>query len=180
MSFATVSFFLVTMLAIGSLTDIRTNRIPNLLTLPFALGGMAFNATANGMDGFLFSLAGCAAGIGFLIIPYLMSGMGAGDVKLMGAVGSFLGAKETFEAFLLIALFGGIYSVALIVIRRDVFKGFFNEKLLALSSMVMLRQYVPIEIENTGQKPRLKYGVAIALGTIMYLLTKALGVKFFI
>jgi hypothetical protein len=45
--------------------------------------------------------------------------------------------------------------------------------------MVLLRQYIPIETGNTGQKPRLKYGVAIAFGTITYLLTKALGIKFF-
>ena len=98
----------------------------------------------------------------------------------MGAVGSFLGAKATFDAFLFIALAGGIYSLAIILIRRDVFKGFFSEKLLVLSSMVMLRQYVPIQTESSGQKPRLKYGVAIAFGTITYLLTKALGIKFFI
>jgi prepilin peptidase CpaA len=101
-------------------------------------------------------------------------------VKLMGAVGAFLGAKATLGAFLFTALAGGIYSLALILIRRDVFKGFFSEKLLIISSMVLPRQYVPIETGNTGQKPRLKYGVAIALGTITYLLTKALGVKFFI
>jgi hypothetical protein len=46
--------------------------------------------------------------------------------------------------------------------------------------MAMLRQYVPIQSENSGPKPRLKYGVAIAFGTITYLLTKALGIKFFV
>jgi prepilin peptidase CpaA len=174
------NFFLLTMLAIGSLTDIRASRIPNLLTLPCALGGMAFHTFNVGMDGFLFSLAGWGAGVGLLILPYLMSGMGAGDVKLMGAVGSFLGAKATFEAFLIIALFGGVYAIAIILIRRDAFKGFFSEKLLVLSSMVMLRQYVPIQADSSEQRPRLRYGVAIALGTITYLLTKALGIKFFV
>ena len=109
-----------------------------------------------------------------------MGAMGAGDVKLMGAVGSFFGAKATLGAFLFIALVGGVYSLAIILVRRDVFKGFFSEKLLVLSSIVMLRQYVPIETGNTRQKPRLKYGVAIAVGTISYLLAKAFGIKFFI
>ena len=169
-----------TLLALCTATDIRANKIPNFITMPFAVLAVIVHSLSSGLDGFLLSTAGMATGIGLLILPYIMSGMGAGDVKLMGAVGSFLGAKATFEAFILIAFAGGIYSLALILIRRDVFKGFFSEKLLVLSSMVMLRQYVPIQTESSGQKPRLKYGVAITLGTIAYLLTKALGIKFFI
>lgn len=140
---------------------------------------LVFYSTANGLDGFLFSATGMATGIALLVLPYIMGGMGAGDVKLMGAVGSFLGAKATLAAFIFIALAGGVYSLAIMLVRRDMFKGFFGEKLLVLSSMVMLRQYAPIQTERSGQKPRLKYGVAIAFGTITYLVTKALGIKFF-
>ena len=175
-----INYFLVTLLALCAASDIRSNKIFNIVTVPFAISAVALHTFNNGLDGFLFSTAGMATGIALLVIPYIMGGMGAGDVKLMGAVGSFLGAKATLGAFLFIALAGGIYSLALILIRRDVFKGFFSEKLLVLSSMVMLRQYVPIQTESSGQKPRLKYGVAIAFGTITYLLTKALGIKFFI
>lgn len=178
MSFAATNFFLVIMLAIGSFTDIKASRIPNLLTIPSALTGLTFNIVADGLDGFLFSLGGCAAGIGLLVIPYAMRGMGAGDVKLMGAVGSFLGAKAAFEAFLIAALFGGIYALALILIRWDVFKEFFCKKLVLLYSMVLLRQYVPIQIESSGQMPRLKYGVAIAFGTTTYMVLKSIGIKF--
>jgi prepilin peptidase CpaA len=175
-----IIYFLATLLALCAISDIRENKIFNIVTIPFTISAVALHTFNNGLDGFLFSTAGMATGIALLVIPYIMGGMGAGDVKLMGAVGSFLGAKATLGAFLFIALAGGIYSLALIIIRRDVFKGFFSEKLLVLSSMVTLRQYVPIGTGNTGQKPRLKYGVAITLGTIAYLLTKALGIKFFI
>jgi prepilin peptidase CpaA len=108
-----------------------------------------------------------------------MGGMGAGDVKLMGAVGSFLGAKATLEAFILIAIAGGLYSLAIILIRHDVFRGFFTEKWILLSNMVMLRQYIPVVTESSGQKPRLKYGVAIAFGTITYVLLKLFGINLF-
>jgi prepilin peptidase CpaA len=147
--------------------------------MPFAACGIFLYSFSNGIDGFIFSILGIAAGIGLLIIPYMMGGMGAGDVKLMGAVGSFLGAKATFEAFIFIALAGGVYSLLLILSRRDVFRGFFSEKLMILSNIAMLRQYMPLNSENSSQKPRLKYGVAIAFGTITYLLLKSLGIKFF-
>jgi prepilin peptidase CpaA len=175
-----INYFLITLLALCAASDVRSNKIFNIVTVPFAITAVALHTFNNGLDGLLFSTAGMATGIALLVIPYIMGGMGAGDVKLMGAVGSFLGAKSTLCAFFFIALAGGIYSLSLILIRRDVFKGFFSEKLLVLSSMVLLRQYIPIETGNTEQKPRLKYGVAIAFGTITYLLTKALGIKFFI
>jgi prepilin peptidase CpaA len=174
-----INYFLAALLALCAVSDIRSNKIFNIVTIPFAISAVALHAFNNGLDGLLFSTEGMATGIALIVLPYIMGGMGAGDVKLMGAVGSFLGAKATLGAFLFIALAGGIYSLALILIRRDVFKGFFSEKLLVLSSMVMLRQYVPIQTESSGQKPRLKYGVAIAFGTITYLVTKALGIKFF-
>jgi prepilin peptidase CpaA len=175
-----INYFIVTLLALCAASDIRSNKIFNIVTVPFAISAIALHSFNNGIDGFLFSTAGMATGIALLALPYVMGGMGAGDVKLMGAVGGFLGAKATLGAFLFIALAGGIYSLALILIRRDVFKGFFSEKLLVLSSMVLLKQYVPIQTESSGQKPRLKYGVAIAFGTMTYLLTKALGITFFI
>jgi prepilin peptidase CpaA len=175
-----IRYFLVALLAISALSDVRTNKIPNIVTIPFALFAIVFFFYSNGLDGFLFSMAGLATGMGLLLIPYMMGGMGAGDVKLMGAVGSFLGAKATFAAFILTALSGGIYSIALMLIHRGTFKGFFKEKLLALSVMVTLKRYIPIQTEISGQKPRLKYAVAIAFGTIAYLIVNALGIKFLI
>ena len=175
-----VNYFLVTLLLFCAAFDVGRNKIPNIVTIPFAIFAVALHSSNYGMDGFLFSTAGLATGIALLVIPYIFGGMGAGDVKQMGAVGSFLGAKATLSAFLFIALAGGIYSLALMLIHRDVFKGFFSEKLLVLSSMVRLGQYVPNQTESSGQKPRLKYGVAITLGTITYLVLKSLGIKLLI
>jgi prepilin peptidase CpaA len=173
-----INYLLVALLATSAVSDVRANKIPNIVTVLFAVTAVAVHSFNRGFDGLLLSIAGLAVGIGLLLIPYLMGGMGAGDVKLMGAVGSFLGAKATFEAFLLVALLGGIYSVALILIRRDVFKGFFSGKIILLSSMVMLKQYVPLRMETSGHKPRLKYGVAIALGTITHLVLKSFDISF--
>jgi prepilin peptidase CpaA len=176
-----IRYFLAVLLVLSTWSDVLSKKIPNVLTMPFSACAIILHSYTEGMDGFLFSTAGMAVGIGLLIVPYILSGMGAGDVKLMGAVGAFLGAKATLEAFIFIALAGGVYSLALILFRRDAFKGFFGEKLMVLSSMVMLRQYVPLQTqtESSGQKPRLKYGVAIAFGTIAYLLLNSFGIKFF-
>ena len=175
-----INYFLVTLLALCAGSDVRTNKIPNIVTIPFAACAIALHTFNNGLDGFLFSTAGMATGIALLVIPYIMGGMGAGDVKLMGAVGSFLGAKATLGAFLFIALAGGVYSLAIILIRRDVFKGFFSEKLLVLSSMVMLRQYVPIQTESIRPKaaPEIRRGDCFRNDNVSF--DKSAWNKFFI
>jgi prepilin peptidase CpaA len=170
---------LLILLLFAVYTDSKSNRIPNYLTLSGMIAALFLHSSASGFNGFLLSVGGILLGFGILMIPYLMGGMGAGDVKLMAAVGGFLGAKATFEAFLLIAVAGGVYSIALILISRNHFKGFFREKLMFLYSIVMLGQLFPIQTESSGQKPRLKYGVAIAFGTITYLMVGSFGFKFF-
>jgi prepilin peptidase CpaA len=170
----------LTILILSAIIDLRTQKIPNIITYSSMLAALCLHTANNGMSGLIFSLKGIAAGIALLIVPYMMSGMGAGDAKLMGVVGSFLGAKATFEAFLLIGVCGGVYSVALILIRREMFKGFLSEKIVLLTSIVLLKQYKPLETKTSRQRPRIKYGVAIAFGTITYLFLKSVGIKLFV
>ncbi len=174
-----VNTLLIGMLAFASWTDIRESRIPNALTFPGALCGIALNAAASGVDGFFFGLWGWALGVGLLLVPYLLSGMGAGDVKLLGAVGGFLGPRAVFEAFLVSALVGGLYAVALVLLRREAFQGVFRERIAALYAAAATRSAAPLAIETTRGRPRLRYGLAIALGTSTYIAFKACGVALF-
>jgi prepilin peptidase CpaA len=164
-------------LLFSALIDLRSHRIPNYLTLPGMIAALALYSFANGFDGFLFGLKGIAVGIGVLLIPYLLGGMGAGDAKLMGAVGGFLGAKGVLGAFLLTAVIGGIY--ALLTIFRsnfnNYFKGFWQRNLTFLSKRV----YIPEPEDGLSKRPRLCYGLAIALGTGSYLLINFMGYGFF-
>lgn len=170
------TIFLFAVLLSACWTDIRASRIPNLLTLPAAAAGIAFHAAASGLDGFFFGLWGWAVGVGLLFVPYLLSGMGAGDVKLLGAVGSFLGPKAVCEAFLVSALFGGLYAVLLIVLRREAFQGGFRERFSALYAAAATRSAAPLALEAARGRPRLRYGLAIALGTVTYIVYRAYGI----
>jgi prepilin peptidase CpaA len=101
--------FLGGVLLLAAIYDHRSQRIPNLLTYPTMVIGLAYHCLTSGLDGLLLSAGGLALGIGIFILPYLMGGMGAGDAKLMGAVGSILGPRGVFIAFLFTSLVGGIY-----------------------------------------------------------------------
>ena len=140
-----------------------------MLTLPSILIALVYHTISSGTGGLLFSLAGLGAGIGLLILPYLMGGMGAGDAKLMGAVGAYVGARGVFIAFLFTAVAGGLYALLLLILKRQYFKGFLKSKLETLKTYIYTRQYIPDVIPEKKHRPRLCYGVAIALGSIAYI-----------
>ena len=172
-------FFLTVLLATAAAVDLRSQRIPNIVTFPSMLIALAYNAAINGAEGLLFSASGIAAGIALLIIPYLMGGMGAGDAKLMGAIGGILGAKAVFFAFFSIAAVGGIYALIIVAVYRSHFRGFFSRQFNALVNFILIRKYVPATEGNGKNKPRLCYGLAIALGTGIYLILETAGYQFF-
>ncbi len=93
-------------------------RSPTFLTLPSIGVGLFYYTLSQGASGFVFSLSGTLLGIGLLIVPYLMGGMGAGDAKLLGSVGAILGPKGVFIAFLFTAIAGGIYAIILLGMNR--------------------------------------------------------------
>ena len=175
-----MEFFLLILLLIllisTACVDLAKHKIPNKITFPAIITALLCHSIFSGWEGILFSLGGIAAGIALLIVPYLMGGMGAGDAKLMGAIGAIIGAKAAIVAFLFSALAGGVYAIVLILIRRDHFRGFFGEISATVINLLIFRKYFP-QPENSVRenRPRLCYGLAIALGTGFYIALKLSG-----
>lgn len=167
-----IPFLLLSALLITAATyDIRFGKIPNLLTLPSMAIAIFFYTLTEGPQGFLMSVGGAGLGISLMLIPYLMGGMGAGDAKLMGAVGGLLGPKGVVIAFLLTALVGGVYALGVLVCY-----GGFGETLTRYGQMLKVFfmtgkvNYVPPSANEI--RPRMRYGIAIALGTMIAVLMK--------
>jgi len=160
-----IFLFLTAVLLIAAISDIRSQKIPNLLTYPVMLVSIIYHTVISGVDGFLFSIEGIGLGIVLLIVFYLMGGMGAGDVKLMGAVGGLLGPKGVFLAFIFTAIAGGIYSLSLLA-----FHGALLETLKGYGTMAktfcLTRSFAYLPTPNRKIKPMLRYGAVIAIGTL--------------
>ena len=156
-------------LSISVITDFRTQKIPNLITFPAIIVALMYYFFTNGIDGVVFSALGIVTGIALLIMPYMLGLSGAGDAKLMGAVGAVLGSKSAFVAFLLTAIVGGLYAIILILTNQKQFKGFLKKQLITLKLFILTREFIPDPVEENSKKPKLCYGVAIALGTFIYL-----------
>jgi prepilin peptidase CpaA len=113
------------------------------------------------------SSEGLFLGMAFLIVFYFMGMMGAGDVKLLGAVGSILGPAGVFKAFLFTAIVGGIYALIVLAYHGQLV-GFM--KRIALSLKLSLLTRGPTLLPNEGKaSPILCYGIAIAIGTSLSL-----------
>ncbi len=108
--------FLLVSIAFG--TDIRNMRIPNWLPLTFAPAGLLLHALDSGMNGLLHAVMGMAAGFLPLLALYAFGGIGAGDVKLFGAAGAWLGWLAVTELMLYSFLYGGIGGAAYLIARR--------------------------------------------------------------
>ena len=163
--------FLTVVLLTAVTTDLRSRRIPNWLVYPSMVVGIVYNTWVGGINGLFFSLQGLGLAVLLLVFFYIAGGMGAGDVKLMGAVGSFLGPLDLFRAFLYVALVGGIYAL-IIIIRVDGFKGAIKRSGLMIVNLYSKITYKPVCISCTEREetPALYYGVAIALGTFLSML----------
>lgn len=158
--------FLVIVLVVAAVTDLRFQRIPNVLTFSTMIAALAYHGVNGGKEGLLFSAQGLGSGVAILILPYLMGGMGAGDAKLMGAVGAVLGPRGVFIAFLFTAIVGGIYGLLLLMARPEYSKGLIKRWGAVLKAFVYFNQFIYISSVETQRKPKLCYGVAIAVGTI--------------
>jgi prepilin peptidase CpaA len=170
--------FLSAVLILAAIHDIRVQKIPNALTYLTMIAALAYHGVTGGIEGFLFSAKGLGLGVAILILPYLMGGMGAGDAKLMGAVGAVLGPKGVFIAFLFTAIFGGVYALTLLLAHRENLKGWIMRWGTMLTTFLYLRQFIYIPSNNSNNRLKLYYGLAIAAGTISSIFWRVSGHEF--
>lgn len=126
LSSSILAICVVAFTSIAAVWDMRTHRLPNWITVPALLSGIAFHIVRGACDGdswhagawsgLIFTVAGFAVGFLPLLVLWLVGGGGAGDVKLMGAVGAWLGAEMTFYTYILSVLTAGLVSLLLLAV----------------------------------------------------------------
>jgi prepilin peptidase CpaA len=109
----------ILLLVIGAVWDIRTRRIPNLLTFGGAIVGGIANIAISHQDGLFNSVIGWGLGIALLFIPFIIGGIGGGDVKLLGAAGAWGGPLFVVHAAFYSALAGSVVSFGFLLYRRE-------------------------------------------------------------
>jgi prepilin peptidase CpaA len=115
-----VNGLLVGALGRAVVTDIRARRIGNRVTYPAMLAGLIANAVGSGGPGALHSALGWLLGLGIMLIPFVLGAMGAGDVKLMAAIGALKGPEFVLAAALYASIAGGLIAICYVVKQRRV------------------------------------------------------------
>jgi prepilin peptidase CpaA len=153
-------------------TDLRSRRIPNVLTFGASAAAVLFGAVSGGLAGAGWSLAGWAVGCAVFMPWFLLGGMGAGDVKLLAALGAWAGPSAAVWMALYAGIAGGVFAVVVSLMR-----GYFAEMVRNLWSLLMFWRIAGIQPHpeialNAGRGPRLPYAVPIAVGAAAVLWLK--------
>ena len=157
---------LVVLLGLSCWFDLRERRIPNGLTVAgavVALGlrlGLGWGAAGSGLVG-----AGLAVAVA--LVPFTLGLLGGGDVKLLGAVGAFLGTERLFGALLLVAVAGAVLALVEAVRRRALAHVLANTYSFAKQWVLFRGAGVTPTLESPGVMS-VPYGVAIAVGTLVW------------
>ncbi|WP_272701617.1 A24 family peptidase [Desulfovibrio sp. Fe33] len=162
-----ITIALATALVTASVTDLKNQRIYNWLTFPLIIAGFATHTVFGGYAGLKFAAGGFALGFVAMAIPYFMGVMGAGDVKLMAGIGAWLGLDATLTAFLFTCIAGGVYALAVLAFNPEILKRVLRNIVATFSVFMVSRRFdfAPVTAENA--MPRLCYGLAIAVGTVV-------------
>ncbi|SEA83794.1 prepilin peptidase CpaA [Thalassobacillus cyri] len=154
-----LDIFLLIILSICVITDIKNRKIYNKVIYPALLITFIFHFAAGGWTGLSHSFLGFLIGFSILLIPYMLGGMGAGDVKLLALIGAIKGGAFVFQSFLYIALIGALMAGMILIFRRGMLKSI-GYYMASLRGGVKL----PGGISRGSLTATYPYGVAIALG----------------
>jgi prepilin peptidase CpaA len=157
-----LNILLLAFLALAAGADLLKHRIPNVLTAPAVATGLLLHTLTGGQEGMLLALTGTAAGLAALLPFYLLRGMGAGDVKLMAVVGSFLGPLGALHAAALTLVLGAVLGVGVLVSRRIAL-------MRAPAARLAWGLPEPATAQTSIRTEKFPYAVAIAGGTVLFM-----------
>ena len=161
---------------VAAYIDGKELRVPNKLTYPMIIAGWIYSMIAYGMAGegwyvgLGWSLAGTAVGLATLLPAYAIGGMGAGDVKMMAAIGAWVYCETTFYAFCVSAIVGAVLAVIMILSAKQTTKHA-NQFMFILNEIMTVRNpetLATIATERKSSMRLLPYGIPIAIGTVIY------------
>ena len=149
-------------LLVATVVDLRTRRIPNWLTGTMAIAGLGLAALGWGSVSVGAAMLGCVVGLVLMLPGHVLGATGAGDVKLMAAVGTLLGPLVVVNAVLFTAIAGGVLAVTVAIQRRRL-----ALTLAGTGRMIAAPSDIKGEIASGVPASRFAYGPAVAAGSML-------------
>lgn len=153
----------------AALIDVKAARIPNALTMPGVLLGLVAHGVWSGGLGWTSALAGAAVGLAVFFPFFALGGLGGGDVKLMAALGAWIGWRDVVSTALYAAVAGGV--LALVVAAAHGYLATAGGNLRRLVGWFRVSGFRPepsLTLDR-ARGPRLPYALPIAVGLVVTL-----------
>ena len=168
----TMSQFFVTVVAlavglVACVTDVQSRRIPNVLTFGAAGAAVLVHGLVGGFGGLGTSIGGWLLGVALFLPFFALGGMGAGDVKLLAALGAWLGPRDTLWVAIYASMAGGIMAVAVALGTGYLGTALRNVRNLVTYWALVGPRPVPGMTLEESKAPRLAYAVPIFAGTVV-------------
>jgi prepilin peptidase CpaA len=169
---------LLVMLVVAALLDWRANRVPNVLTYGGMLLGFAFSmpdAASVPDPNPLSSIGGMLLAAGCVLPLYWFRVLGAADVKLMAAVGAFVGHDEILFVLLFVLSTAGLVSLGVVLSQRALPLALSNLVLVARATALSLFSREHRSETRVAPAGRLPYALCIFSGTFVFLAGVRMG-----
>lgn len=163
---------LAVLVLIAAVYDIRYRRVPNWLVLIGLVTGVSLATLFFHANGLKTALLGAALAFALYLPLFALRAMGAGDLKLMVAIGAFTGPSNWIVVFVITSMLGGVLALALLLYHRQLGKTLANVVFI-LAELLHLRPPYRARPELDVAHPgalRLPHGVPIAGGTLLFLM----------
>lgn len=156
-------------------TDLRSRRIPNWLTVSGLVIGIVANTVLSGWGGLKTSLLGAAVGLALLLPFVLLRSLGAGDWKLAGSLGAFVGPGKLVDLLLGSVFVAGVMAVALVIYKGRVRQTIRNIGHILISLVTFQLPGSRVSLDNPDSL-KVPYGVALAFTVVLYGILWKMGV----
>lgn len=153
--------------SVAGVTDWRTRRIPNWLTVPGLVMGIVVNAGLRGWPGAKEALLGAGLGLALLLPFVLIRSLGAGDWKLVGALGAFLGPGRLLTVLFATVLIAGAMALILVIWKRRFGRTMRNLGRM-LAAFFTLQLPEPELTLDSSESAKIPFGIAVAIAVIVY------------
>jgi prepilin peptidase CpaA len=147
--------------------DVRQHRIPNWITFGATAAALMYHVALTGSHGLTNSVGGWLVGVAMFLLPFMLGGLGAGDVKLVAALGAWLGLNDALWLGLYVGASGGLIALGVAVTRGYLGRALRNIRLLLAHWRVAGLHALPELTIHSASAPKLAYGVAILAGTVV-------------
>jgi prepilin peptidase CpaA len=158
--------FCLIIASLACVTDLNTRRIPNGLTFGAALLGFVYQFLSGGLDGLGAAALGWFVGAAIFIVPFALGGLGGGDVKLLAALGAWLGPGDAVWLALYTAVAGGAMALVVSSITGYLSTAIQNVYLLLCHWRVAGIETVPSITLEHSKGPKLAYALPILTGMV--------------